>query len=123
MLLEAFRRLRASDKFCAGMDVLVAKAMVEKEQRRVADCEEEIAKIGRLEADHVQVEAAGAARERRGWWGETEAERLRRRMREEMAARRAYLLDCLHDSHDKIHKFDLQRRAGEARVKQISLQA
>ena len=124
VLMEAFRRLRASDKFSAGMDIAVAKAMVDKEQKKIGEAEEELQRVSRLEGDFVDREGKAAAvygKSRGSWWGESEEERGRRLFKEEMAGRRQYLLGLLHDSHAKVHKFDLQRREAEALVKRIQL--
>ena len=124
VLMEAFRRLRSSNKFSAGMDILVAKAMVEKEQKKIGEAEEELQRVSRLEGDFVDREGKAVAvygKSRGSWWGESEEEKSRRVFKEEMARRRAYLLGLLHDSHGKVHKFDQQRREAEALVKQIQL--
>ena len=127
VLLEAFCRLRGTAKFGAGMDILVAKAMVEKEQKKIAEVEDEISKVGRLEADFISKEKEAASSgmwektRAKSWWGESPAERTRREFVEEMADRRQYLLSLLHDSHAKVAKYDQQRREAERLVKNIQL--
>ena len=124
VLMEAFRRLRSSEKFGAGMDIIAAKAMVEKEQKKIAEVEDEMGKVGRVEGDFVDRELHASAvfgKIQRSWWGESEEEKRRRQFKEEMAHRRVYLLSLLHDSHAKVHKYDLQRREAEGIVKKIQL--
>jgi len=129
VLLEAMRRIRQEAKFKAGMDVLVAKSIIDKEQKRLTELEQDLERVGRLENEYVEqarrAEAVYGAHKRfKGWFGlggESEAEEQRRLFREEMAGRRAYLLSCLTESHEKITKADAQKRQCEATIKRIEM--
>ena len=121
--------MRQEAKFKAGMDVLVAKATIDKEQKRLSELEDELQRVGRLENEYVEQarraeQVYGAHRRSKGLFGlggESDEEQQRRLFREEMAGRRAYLLACLTDSHDKITKADAQKRQCEATIKRIEL--
>ena len=129
VLLEAMRRMRQEQKFKAGMDVLVAKTTIDKEQKRLSELEEELVRVGRLENEYVEQakraeEVYGAHKRFNGWFGlggESAEEGQRRLFREEMAGRRAYLLACLTESHEKITAADAQKRQCEATIKRIEM--
>ena len=129
VLLEAMRRMRQEQKFKAGMDVLVAKAIIDKEQKRLSEMEDELVRVGRLENEYVEQarraeQVYGAHKRSKGWFGlggESDEEVQRRLFREEMAGRRAYLLACLTESHEKITTADAQKRQCEATIKRIEM--
>ena len=129
VLLEAMRRMRSEAKFKAGMDILVAKSTIDKEQKRLQELEDDLVRVGRLENEYVEQvrrsqQVYGEHRRFKGWFGlggESEEEAQRRLFREEMAGRRAYLLACLTEAHEKITKADAQKRQCEATIKRIEI--
>ena len=129
VLLEAMRRMRGEKKFKAGMDVLVAKSTIDKEQKRLSELEDELVRVGRLENEYVEQarraeQVYGAHKRFKGLFGlggESDEEVQRRLFRQEMAGRRAYLLACLTDSHEKITKADAQKRECETTIKRIEI--
>ena len=129
VLLEAMHRMRHEAKFKAGMDVLVAKSTIDKEQKRLSELEDDLVRVGRLENEYVEQarrteQVFGSHKRYRGWFGLgglSDEEAQRRLFREEMAGRRAYLLACLTESHEKITKADAQKRQCEATIKKIDI--
>ena len=74
VLLEAMRRMQREQKFKAGMDVLVARSIIDKEQKRLSEMEDELQRVGRLENEYVDQarrteQVYGPHKRSKGWFG------------------------------------------------------
>lgn len=114
--LESFRRMGVSDKLKPGMDLQVAKYYINAEQDKINKYEEELNKLASVQA---QLNAAGSRVHDNYMDYNYNTERSE--VDYSVNARRIFLLKLISDSHEKMHKFDEQRRVCEKKIKQLKV--
>eukprot|EP01137_Pigoraptor_chileana_P025864 Opistho-2@96000 len=91
---EAFKQMLADPRMAGGLGVLSSKQLIEEEQKKIDAYEIEIGRLASLAA---------------GSWVQTEPAEIQKR--------RKFLLGLLSESHDKMAKYEAERRQFETLLK------